>query len=132
MNYNQIKHEATILHVETFNSTKKRAAVVFEVRITFLKHPLPSVVSVAFPKLCWYMIAMQTLSFSPDTECTCILTYHWFIIYMCTLQTKDGDVHVHWKGAAEIILELCSKWMDSEKLVHMTREKVCIGFCISC
>ncbi|CAM6053706.1 unnamed protein product [Sphagnum tenellum] len=67
MNYNQIKHEATILHVETFNSTKKRAAVVFE--------------------------------------------------------TKDGDVHVHWKGAAEIILGLCSKWMDSEKLVHMTPEK---------
>jgi Ca2+-transporting ATPase len=67
MNYNQIKHEATILHVETFNSTKKRAAVVFE--------------------------------------------------------TKDGDVHVHWKGAAEIILGSCSKWMDSEKVVDMTPEK---------
>jgi hypothetical protein len=32
--------------------------VVFEVRIIFLKHPLPSVVSVTFPKLWWYMIAM--------------------------------------------------------------------------
>ncbi|KAH8960841.1 hypothetical protein BDL97_05G018100 [Sphagnum fallax] len=68
MNFKQIKHDVPVLHIETFNSTKKRAGVVFK--------------------------------------------------------TSDGKVHVHWKGAAEIILDLCSFWMDSDSIVqNLTSEK---------
>jgi Ca2+-transporting ATPase len=57
MNFKQLRHENEILHVETFNSEKKRAGVVY--------------------------------------------------------RTVEGDVELHWKGAAEIILELCTWWIDS-------------------
>jgi magnesium-transporting ATPase (P-type) len=77
MNFKQIKHDASVLHIETFNSTKKRAGVVFK--------------------------------------------------------TSDGKVHVHWKGAAEIILDLCSSWMDSDSIVYsLTSEKVWPDLCIMC
>jgi len=35
MNFKETRHATTIRHVETFNSTKKRAGVVFEVRFGF-------------------------------------------------------------------------------------------------
>ncbi|KAJ3707985.1 hypothetical protein LUZ61_011690 [Rhynchospora tenuis] len=30
----------------------------------------------------------------------------------------DSDVHVHWKGAAEIILDLCTSWIDASGTKH--------------
>ncbi|KAJ1278139.1 hypothetical protein BS78_04G056500 [Paspalum vaginatum] len=27
---------------------------------------------------------------------------------------RDSDVHVHWKGAAEIVLALCTRWLDTD------------------
>ncbi len=36
MNFKQIKHELPVIHVETFNSMKKRAGVVFRVRFFFV------------------------------------------------------------------------------------------------
>jgi Ca2+-transporting ATPase len=44
MNFKQIKHDVPVLHIETFNSTKKRAGVVFKVRISL---------NMSFTKLCW-------------------------------------------------------------------------------
>ncbi|XP_057855556.2 calcium-transporting ATPase 5, plasma membrane-type isoform X1 [Cryptomeria japonica] len=31
---------------------------------------------------------------------------------------SPSEVHIHWKGAAEIILDLCSSWMDSSGVVQ--------------
>ncbi|KAG0600760.1 hypothetical protein M758_11G058600 [Ceratodon purpureus] len=68
MDFRAVRHENEILHVETFNSEKKRAGVVFK--------------------------------------------------------KKDGEVQLHWKGAAEIILDLCSKWIDANgERQLMTDEK---------
>lgn len=37
---------------------------------------------------------------------------------------RDSDVHVHWKGAAEIVLALCTNWLDAEGSTHeMTPDK---------
>ena len=38
---------------------------------------------------------------------------------------RDSDVHVHWKGAAEIVLALCTSWLDVDGSTHeMTPDKV--------
>jgi P-type Ca2+ transporter type 2C len=43
---------------------------------------------------------------------------------MCNVQ-GDSNVHVHWKGAAEIVLALCTSWHDVDGTTHeMTTEKV--------
>ncbi|KAM3240618.1 hypothetical protein ACQJBY_053964 [Aegilops geniculata] len=37
---------------------------------------------------------------------------------------RDSDVHVHWKGAAEIVLALCTNWLDVDGSTHeMTPDK---------
>ncbi|CAL5023669.1 unnamed protein product [Urochloa decumbens] len=37
---------------------------------------------------------------------------------------RDSDVHVHWKGAAEIVLGLCTSWIDVDGSIHeMTPDK---------
>uniref|UniRef100_A0A0D9VCU8 Calcium-transporting ATPase n=1 Tax=Leersia perrieri TaxID=77586 RepID=A0A0D9VCU8_9ORYZ len=37
----------------------------------------------------------------------------------------DSDIHVHWKGAAEIVLALCTNWLDVDGKIHeMTPDKV--------
>ncbi|XP_008789606.2 calcium-transporting ATPase 5, plasma membrane-type-like [Phoenix dactylifera] len=37
----------------------------------------------------------------------------------------DSEVHVHWKGAAEIVLAACTSWLDADGLVQpMTSDKV--------
>ncbi|KAE8810908.1 calcium-transporting ATPase 8, plasma membrane-type-like [Hordeum vulgare] len=37
---------------------------------------------------------------------------------------RDSDVHVHWKGAAEIVLALCTNWLDVDGSAHeMTPDK---------
>ncbi|KAM3228184.1 hypothetical protein ACQJBY_059717 [Aegilops geniculata] len=37
---------------------------------------------------------------------------------------RDSDVHVHWKGAAEIVLALCKIWLDVDGSTHeMTPDK---------
>jgi Ca2+-transporting ATPase len=42
---------------------------------------------------------------------------------MCFFQ-RDSDVHVHWKGAAEIVLALCTNWLDVDGSIHeMTPDK---------
>ncbi|GJN19142.1 hypothetical protein PR202_gb06383 [Eleusine coracana subsp. coracana] len=36
----------------------------------------------------------------------------------------DSNVHVHWKGAAEIVLALCTSWLDTDGSIHeMTTDK---------
>jgi Ca2+-transporting ATPase len=45
-------------------------------------------------------------------------------LFMCHFQ-GDSDVHVHWKGAAEIVLALCTSWLDVDGSTHvMTPDKV--------
>ncbi|KAI3760125.1 hypothetical protein L1987_50515 [Smallanthus sonchifolius] len=58
MDMEKLKQSSTVLHVETFNSKKKRSGV--SVR-----------------------------------------------------RTNDKNIHVHWKGAAEMVLSMCSKYYDS-------------------
>ncbi|KAL6598431.1 hypothetical protein ACP70R_046130 [Stipagrostis hirtigluma subsp. patula] len=42
------------------------------------------------------------------------------------MQLKGGpEVHIHWKGAPEIILDSCTSWLDADGSIHsMTPEKV--------
>ncbi|CAK9875863.1 unnamed protein product [Sphagnum jensenii] len=69
MNFKQIKRELPVIHIETFNSMKKRAGVVF--------------------------------------------------------RSRDGEVQVHWKGAAEMILDQCTAWLDLDGSTYpLTPEKV--------
>jgi hypothetical protein len=43
---------------------------------------------------------------------------------MCHFQ-RDSNVHVHWKGAAEIVLALCTSWLNVDGSTHeMTPDKV--------
>nr|CAB3445801.1 unnamed protein product [Digitaria exilis] len=44
-------------------------------------------------------------------------------LFMFHLQ-RDSDVHVHWKGAAEIVLALCTSWIDADGSIHeLTSDK---------
>jgi Ca2+-transporting ATPase len=63
MDFKQTRHASTIRHVETFNSTKKRAGVVYE--------------------------------------------------------NDKGIVEAHWKGAAEIILGLCTRFVNEHGEVQV-------------
>ncbi|KAJ7567704.1 hypothetical protein O6H91_01G002500 [Diphasiastrum complanatum] len=56
MDYEALRSKVNVLHVEAFNSVKKRAGVA--------------------------------------------------------IKLETGEVYVHWKGAAEIILEMCDRWVD--------------------
>nr|KYP68910.1 Calcium-transporting ATPase 8, plasma membrane-type [Cajanus cajan] len=41
------------------------------------------------------------------------------------LQTSDSDIHIHWKGAAEIVLACCTGYIDgNDQLVEMDEEKM--------
>ncbi|KAF7806698.1 calcium-transporting ATPase 8, plasma membrane-type-like [Senna tora] len=41
------------------------------------------------------------------------------------VQMPDSQVHIHWKGAAEIILACCTSYMDAnDQLVEMDEEKI--------
>ncbi len=42
----------------------------------------------------------------------------------------DSQVHIHWKGAAEIILALCTGYIDAnDHIVPMDEDKVCQNGC---
>ncbi|KAI3760124.1 hypothetical protein L1987_50514 [Smallanthus sonchifolius] len=58
MDMEKLKQSSTVLHVETFNSKKKRSGVLIR-------------------------------------------------------KTNDNSIHVHWKGAAEMVLAMCSKYYNS-------------------
>ncbi|MED6149994.1 Calcium-transporting ATPase 8, plasma membrane-type, partial [Stylosanthes scabra] len=41
------------------------------------------------------------------------------------IQTADSEVHIHWKGAAEIVLACCTQFIDAnDQLVDMDEEKM--------
>lgn len=46
--------------------------------------------------------------------------------YFCSIFSQpDSQVHVHWKGAAEIVLAACTTYMDSnDQLVPLDDGKV--------
>jgi hypothetical protein len=45
--------------------------------------------------------------------------------YNIPLLKGGSEVHIHWKGAAEIILDSCTSWLDTDGSKHsMTSEKV--------
>lgn len=47
------------------------------------------------------------------------------LVSICVRQNDQGVVEAHWKGAAEIILSLCSKFVNEHGEVQtMTPEKV--------
>ncbi|KAL2635517.1 hypothetical protein R1flu_006996 [Riccia fluitans] len=68
MNFDEIKHQTSIVHVETFSSLRKRAGVA--------------------------------------------------------VKLSNGEVQAHWKGAAEMILELSDKWVDTDGSIKpMSKDK---------
>lgn len=64
MDMEKLKQDSTVLHVETFNSKKKRSGVLIK-------------------------------------------------------RNDDNTVHVHWKGAAEMILAMCSKYYNSNGYIEI-------------
>nr|XP_029148962.1 calcium-transporting ATPase 8, plasma membrane-type isoform X1 [Arachis hypogaea]XP_029148963.1 calcium-transporting ATPase 8, plasma membrane-type isoform X1 [Arachis hypogaea]XP_029148965.1 calcium-transporting ATPase 8, plasma membrane-type isoform X1 [Arachis hypogaea] len=41
------------------------------------------------------------------------------------VQTADSEVHIHWKGAAEIVLACCTRYIDAnDQLIDMDEEKM--------
>lgn len=57
---------------------------------------------------------------------------HYFIILIWSSLSSlqpNSEVHVHWKGAAEIVLDSCTKCFDiNDQLVKMDEDKVCRSF----
>jgi P-type Ca2+ transporter type 2C len=50
---------------------------------------------------------------------------HYFSFFL----KAGSEVHIHWKGAAEIILDSCTSWVDTGGSKHsMTPEKVYLFF----
>jgi len=42
-----------------------------------------------------------------------------------TFPQPDSEIHIHWKGAAEIVLACCTGYIDvNDQLVEMDEEKV--------
>jgi Ca2+-transporting ATPase len=53
-----------------------------------------------------------------------IITNDLLLFFLLYLQ-PDGNVHIHWKGAAEIVLESCTQYIDAtDKFVAMDEDKV--------
>ena len=51
------------------------------------------------------------------------------MIQNCFLQ-PDSQVHIHWKGAAEIVLASCTKYVDaSGNTVPLDQDKVGLNDC---
>lgn len=49
------------------------------------------------------------------------------IDFSCSLLClqPDSEVRIHWKGAAEIVLALCTRYLDAtDQLVAMNEDKV--------
>lgn len=47
------------------------------------------------------------------------------IIWM--LWQSDSEVHVHWKGAAEIVLACCTSYIDKDdNVVPLDENEVCV------
>ncbi|KAJ1400645.1 P-type ATPase [Sesbania bispinosa] len=43
------------------------------------------------------------------------------------IQTTDSEIHIHWKGAAEIVLACCTGYIDTnDQLVEMDEEKMTV------
>lgn len=93
MDFVSVRSESAIIHAFPFNSEKKRGGVAvkkviqnFSLICKILDH-LPSVVRLYVFLMCEY------------------IRVFW---------QSNSEVHVHWKGAAEIVLACCTSYMDKE------------------
>lgn len=47
------------------------------------------------------------------------------LLLLCFILQGGSEVHVHWKGAAEIVLAACTSWLDADGQKQlMTSDKV--------
>lgn len=55
-----------------------------------------------------------------------VVTLHvWFAVL------QDSEVHLHWKGAAEIVLSCCTSFIDENgSVVPLGDDKVCGTVCL--
>ncbi|KAH9667743.1 calcium-transporting ATPase 9 plasma membrane-type [Citrus sinensis] len=84
MKFDRVRSETTVLHVFPFNSEKKRA-----------------------------------LSYSIQIRChKQFINLHYTDLHAVNLEfwriKINSEVHVHWKGAAEMILASCTKYLDTD------------------
>jgi hypothetical protein len=48
----------------------------------------------------------------------------------CFILQPDSQVHIHWKGAAEIVLASCTEYINaSGKIVPLDQDKVGLSDC---
>jgi len=63
------------------------------------------------------MVRYLYVDFHPDHYC--------FANNFFTFTQPNSEIHIHWKGAAEIVLACCTGYIDvNDQLMEMDEEKV--------
>ena len=51
--------------------------------------------------------------------------YYWWLSFSFLCLQPDSQIHIHWKGAAEIVLASCTQYIDAAgQIVAMDEDKV--------
>lgn len=67
------------------------------------------------------VIVMVVFIMWSDILVNCYLTK----IFLTIVHQSNSEVHIHWKGAAEIILDSCTEYLDiNGRLQYIDQDKV--------
>lgn len=99
MNFDALRSEASAIQFFPFNSEQKRGGVAVK--------------------------SVMCLPFLIILVCGCFTLVNQHPNELLTQFQPDSSVHVHWKGAAEIVLGSCTHYMDENaSLAEMSGDKV--------
>lgn len=113
MHFDDVRSQSSTIHVFPFNSDKKRGGVAIQMVIIYWHFNYDAYIFCFCSKLICYLVA--NIPYADVYMLFCIQT---------TPQT-DSEIHIHWKGAAEIVLGCCRGYIDvNDQLVEMDEEKV--------
>ncbi|THF99873.1 hypothetical protein TEA_021103 [Camellia sinensis var. sinensis] len=122
MNFDAIRSNSSIIHVFPFNSEKKRGGVALKLYymenlyILVVGHGTLSLQQLYKLNLC----DPYSTSYNLLGQC---LTIDVFSI--TPFSCPDSEVHLHWKGAAEIVLASCTRFIDTnDHFIPMDDDKV--------
>ncbi|KAE9464235.1 hypothetical protein C3L33_03867, partial [Rhododendron williamsianum] len=133
MNFDAIRSSSSIIHVFPFNSEKKRGGVALKVMIVFEIEDVP--VFDEFPNEEFGvdneegMLIDELLAegYGEEGSRVTVHSEHDSMIAIELLPRPDSEVHIHWKGAAELVLASCTRYIDTnDQVVPMGEDKVTI------
>lgn len=111
MDFDALKSESSAVQFFPFNSEKKRGGVAVKSVMFFLFISSHSFCR-SFALFLIFLLSLFLLVNQHPND---------FLIHF----QPDSSVHIHWKGAAEIVLGSCTHYMDeSESFVDMSEDKV--------